>query len=181
MTSKYLLFALFHFSVSYGSTRTFSSRRSHTCDWIHVDGGDVAYVDEATPSGHCKYDRENTTYGLDLSQDWTTLALTWSKPRGRQIQLHLIVNRCGMTARTTLSPALVALGILSHPLQQAIRLHLNLFGDSARMVKRWCLAWSSWSGLYYTISKWHSPFSRWSVRKRLEGTQRGRSEKTNVF
>lgn len=226
MTSKYLLFALFHFSVSYGSTRTFWSRRSHTCKSLCICICLFRFADhhvklslqatgfmlmvvmlpmltrpllrgivnttvvcqkkiKISNNGnrwlHLLYQTENTTYGLDLSQDWTTLALTWSKPRGRQIQLHLIVNRCGMTARTTLSPALVALGILSHPLQQAIRLHLNLFGDSARMVKRWCLAWSSWSGLYYTISKWHSPFSRWSVRKRLEGTQRGRSEKTNVF
>lgn len=140
MTSKYLLFALFHFSVSYGSTRTFWSRRSHTCDWIYVDGGDVAYVDEATTLGRCKYDRENTTYGLDLSQEWTNSSLNVIQTKSPSDSTVLIVNRCGMTARKTLFPALVALGILPHQLQQAIRLHLTLLGGSARMVKGWCLA-----------------------------------------
>lgn len=191
MTSKYLLFALFHFSVSYGSTRTFWSRRSHTCESLCICICLFRFADhhgklslqatgfmlmvvmlpmwtrpllwgvvnttvvcqkkiKISNNGnrwlHLPYQTENTTYGLDLSQEWTNSSLNVIQTKSPSDSTVLIVNRCGMTARKTLFPALVALGILPHQLQQAIRLHLTLLGGSARMVKGWCLAWSSWSG-----------------------------------
>lgn len=79
MILKYLLFVCFLFSLPYGYTKEFWSRRFHTCefflrlyltisfywllwkaiivgDWIYIDGGDVAYSG-ATLSGNWKYDR----------------------------------------------------------------------------------------------------------------------------
>lgn len=78
MILKYLLFVCLLFSLPYGSTKEFWSRRFHNSiivrDWIYIAGGDVAYSG-ATLLGDGKYDRENNTYGLDLSKDWTNATL----------------------------------------------------------------------------------------------------------
>ncbi|MCJ1268935.1 hypothetical protein MMC22_008823 [Lobaria immixta] len=46
-------------------------------NWLFIDGGDVAY--RANSVSEWSYDRDNVTYGIDLSRDWTNSTLSLVK------------------------------------------------------------------------------------------------------
>lgn len=211
MTSKYLLLVLFHFSVSYGSTRTFWSRRSHTCEFLciciclfrfadhygklssqatgfllmvmmlpmlakpllwGIGNTTVACQKKINISNngnrwlHLLYQTENTTYGLDLSQDWTNSSLNViqterpsdSTALNRESLWYDSKNNtisCFGGARSFATPALASL-----PPQPDSIWRFGLNGEGGG-------AWHEVLGPV-SSSKWHSPFSRWSVRKRWQ-------------